>query len=239
MSGEPISSAAWIAAFARAAAFAASVPLGASGAIPNAVRAVLAIGLTPAIVSHVEAGARRDVAPEDIAINALVGIAFGLAATVVAAAVSSAGALLDATLASAAVIGRDPLGGSGGGPMARLYSLAFGVAFFSSGAMTHLCERFASAAPAAAAGIDAASAVALVRACFASALSLAAPAIVAQLLGTIVAAFTARAAPRVNGLMLSSPLVSALLLVMVLAAAPTTMAGIAALARAAAAAPAL
>ena len=244
MSVSSVGATEWLVAFARSSAFAATVPLGGSGAIPAASRAVLALVLTPAIVPHASiAGASTtlDPAAAGLAIAGALGVgaAFGLSAAMVAAAASSAGSIIDATLASTTVVGREAVFGGGGGPFARLYSLAFAAAFFGSGAMTHLCERFVTASSDAAIAPTARGAVALVRACFDASIGLAAPAIVAQLLGTVVAAATSRAAPRVNGLMLSSPLVSTLLLLSLIAAAPSTLAFAAALARAAASAPAL
>jgi flagellar biosynthesis protein FliR len=231
--------AAWVAAFARSSAFAASVPLGGSGAVPKAVRAVLALTLTPAIVPYVSVVDRGRFPEAALVADAIVGAAFGLSAALIAAAAASAGSLIDATLASTAVIGREAVFGSGGGPIARLYSLAFAAAFFGSGAMTHLCERFVMASSDAAIAPTLQGAIELVRACCDASIGLAAPAIVAQLLGTIVAAASARAAPRINGLMLSSPLVTALALLSLLAAAPSTIAHLIALARAAATTPAL
>ncbi len=239
MTGSSFATAAWIAAFARSSAFAASVPLGGSGAVPKALRAALALSLTPAIVPHVSMIDRSHFAEFAFAGDAIVGAAFGLSAALIAAAASSAGSLIDGTLASTAVIGREAVFGSDGGPIARLYSLAFAAAFFGSGAMTHLCERFEMASSDAAIGLTLPGVIELVRACCDASIGLAAPAIVAQLLGTIVAAASARAAPRVNGLMLSSPLVTALALLSLLAAAPSTLAHLMALARAAASTPML
>jgi flagellar biosynthesis protein FliR len=238
----------WIAAFARSSAFSATVPLGGSGSVPRALRAVLALSLTPAVVPHIST--LHGAGFTDTAFNgasfvgaafaaeALIGAAFGLSAAVIAAAASSAGSFIDAMLASSAVTGNEGAFGNGG-PVGRLYSLAFGAAFFNCGAMTHLCERFVTASSQASIAPTLHGAVELVRACCDASIGLAAPAIVAQVLGTIVAAASARAAPRVNGSMLSSPLVTALVLVSLLAAAPSTFAHVTALARLAATMPAL
>lgn len=239
MTGDAFATAAWIAAFARSSAFAATVPFGGSGSIPKALRAVLAISLTPAIVAHVSMFRQSGSPGAAFAGEALVGAAFGLSAALIAAAATAAGSLIDAALASTAVIGRESVFGAEGGPIARLYALAFGAAFLGSGAMTHLCERFVTASSDAAIAPTAQGAVALVRACCDASIALAAPAIVAQVLGTIVAAASARAAPRVNGLMLSSPLITALALASLLAASPSTFERLIALARAAASMPAL
>jgi flagellar biosynthesis protein FliR len=228
----------WAAAFARASAFAATAPLAGSGAVPKALRAVLAIVLTPAIVPHVSLGSadvRLDVAALE---NATIGAAFGLAAATIASAASSAGAIVDAALAST-VVQREVVFGGAGGPFARTFALAFAVMFLGSGALTHVCERFVSASSDSSIVPTLRGAEMLVRASFTNALWFAGPALVAQLLGTIVAASAARAAPRVNGLMLSSPLITSLLLLSMLAAAPPAMIRLLALAREAAVAPPL
>jgi flagellar biosynthesis protein FliR len=228
----------WVVAFARASAFAATAPLAGSGAVPKALRAVLALVLTPAIVPHV----LRSVANERLYLgaleNATIGAAFGIAAAAIASAASSAGAIVDATLAST-VVQREAVFGGAGGPFGRMFALAFATMFLGSGALTHLCERFVSASSDSSIVPTLHGAVTLVRATFSNALALAGPALVAQLLGTVVAASAARAAPRVNGLMLSSPLVTSLLLLSMLVAAPPTLIRLVALAREAAVAPPL
>jgi type III secretory pathway component EscT len=151
----------------------------------------------------------------------------------VAAASSSAGALIDAAFGSS-VVDREAVFGGAHGPFGRLLGLAFGAAFLSTGAMTHLCERFVAASSDVTIALNAPAIVALVKASCNAALVLAAPALIAQVLGTIVAAGAARAAPRVNGLMLSSPLITVMLLPALFGAAPVLLGRIAELARTAA-----
>jgi flagellar biosynthesis protein FliR len=89
--------------------------------------------------------------------------------------------------------------------MGRMYALAFAVLFLSTGAMTHLCSRFVEASSMGAHLMSARAAVALVATSFEASLDIAAPAIAAQVIATLASAVTARAAPRINGLMLASP----------------------------------
>ena len=215
----------WTAAFARAASFAATAPLAGSGAVPRAVRAVLAISLTPAIARHLLNDAMRDPASAGWLDNALIGAAFGVAASAAAAAVGSAGAIVDGALTSK-IVGGDTSSSGSGGPFSHLFALAFASAFIGTGALTHMCERFVAASSGASLVPSALGAIALARSCVSAALALAAPAIVAQLVGTIVAGMTARAAPRINGLMLLSPIASALVLLSMLAAVEPTAAHI-------------
>lgn len=219
-------------AFARSSAFAATVPVAGSGAVPRTVRAALALGLVPAVLPGI--GAQPSASFAACAREALIGAAFGLAAAVVAAAASAAGALVDSSLALRPS-GRESVFGGMEGPFGRLFSLAFAMAFVATGALTHECTRFAGASSAA---FDASlrGAAALARASFETSLDLAAPAIAAQFAATIVAAIAARAAPRINGLMLASPLASAMVLVAMVCGAPATMRALAELARRAASA---
>lgn len=220
----------WAVAFARACAFSATAPLAGSGGVPKALRVVLALALTPAVLPHVLAGDSWQLAALE---NALIGCSFGIAAAAVAAAGAGAGSLVDGVLASK-VIDREAVFGGDGGPFARLFALAFAGVFLASGAMTNMCERFTSASSDVLLVPTLHGAASLARASFSAALALAAPALVAQCLGTVIAAAAARAAPRINGLMLSSPVVAVLLLMSMLAAAPSTLTHLIALARAAA-----
>lgn len=227
----------WTAALARSSAFAATAPLAGSGAMPRALRVALALSLTPAVEARIAGVPGQDSATSWFD-NALIGIAFGLAAALVASAASAAGSLFDAALVSKSIGGEAVLGGEGG-PFTRLFALAFASAFLGTGAMTQMCERFVTASSDAALAPTGQGAVNLIRACCAAAIALASPALLAQLLGTLVAAAAARAAPRVNGLMLSSPLITTLLLSSVVVAAPATFARIITLARDAAFVPPL
>lgn len=222
-------------AFVRASAFAATAPLAGSGAVPATVRAALALALTPPLASRLSSGGEsygRALASSSIE-GAIIGAAFGLAATIVASAAAAAGKMTDGALASQAV-NREPVFGGAGGPFGMLFALGFAAVFMSSGAMTHLCANFVNASSAIELTTTLHGVVALMRACGNSALVLAMPAIAGQVLGTAIAAVIARAAPRINGLMLASPVVTAVILLSLISGAAATFARFATLARAAA-----
>lgn len=212
MIDQPIEPAAWIAAFVRASAFAATAPVAGSGAVPRIVRGALALAIAPAVAARISRD--RDIAawPE----QAIVGAVFGVAAAMVAAGVSAAGSLVDSSLAMRP-FGRDGLFGGEQGPMGRVYSLAFAALFLSTGALTHLCSRLVDASSHAAAVVSVAGAAALVARSFQASLDIAAPAIAAQVIATLASAAAARAAPRINGLMLASPATTAAVFVVLLA----------------------
>lgn len=202
----------WIAAFVRASAFAVTAPIVGSGAVPRVVRGALALTIAPVLVERLPRD--RDLAawPE----HAIVGAAFGIAAAMVAAAVSAAGSVIDSSMAMRP-FGRDSVFGGQQGPLGRLYSLAFAAIFLASGAMTQMCSRLADASPSAIPVMSVRGAVALVAASFDASLDIAAPAIAAQLIATLAIATSTRAAPRINGLMLASPAATVAVLAVVLA----------------------
>ena len=202
----------WIAAFVRASAFAATAPVAGSGAVPRIVRGALALTIAPALVERL-AHDRSAAAWPDQAIG---GAAFGVAAAMVAAAVSAAGSVIDSSMAMRP-FGRDSVFGGQQGPLGRLYSLAFAAMFLSTGAMTHLCSRLVDASSSTLHVLSVRAAVALVAKSFEASLDIAAPAIAAQLIATLATATAARAAPRINGLMLASPAATVVVLVVVLA----------------------
>lgn len=203
------------AALVRAGAFAATVPVAGSGAVPRIVRGTLALALVPALAANIEHQPPHASSIIDFAREAIIGAAFGLAAAVVAAAAAAAGSLMDAALAMRPT-GRDSIFGDVEGPLGRLFSLAYATAFLSTGAMTYLCGRFVAASSSTQIAASTRGMIHLVRASVETSLDIAAPAIVAQIFATLIAAIAARAAPRINGLFLASPLASALVLVTIL-----------------------
>src|SRR5579863_10508277 len=114
--------------FARAAAFAAAMPLGRSRSVPRVARVAIAVALAPLFAqheSHIVAGV------DDLAslaraalLNALQGASVGLCATIVAGAAAAAGELFDAAIASQTLPVRDVFGESG--PIAGLSATLFG-----------------------------------------------------------------------------------------------------------------
>lgn len=215
----PAAAAGAILGFAAAVTLAATMPLPFSGAAPRLVRAALAIALVPALAASLSGASGRtwtDLTAQAFAAAAL-GAGVGVCASVVAAGASAAGALIDGALAS------QPFGGeafSGStGPFGRLYAVAFAATFFGSGAfdvvVEHLAEALRAASPHA---FSAAAVAALASACFAAALTLAAPAIGAQLLSSLVAGTVARTAQIPGAMFLTAALV-------VVVALPALLAG--------------
>ncbi|HET9342604.1 MAG TPA: flagellar biosynthetic protein FliR [Candidatus Eremiobacteraceae bacterium] len=212
----------WIAAFVRASAFAATAPIVGSGAVPRIVRGGLALTIVPVLAERLPHDRGLAAWPE----QAIVGAAFGVAAAMVAAAVSAAGSVIDSSMATRP-FGRDSIFGGQQGPLGRLYSLAFAAIFLSSGAMTHLCSRLVDASSSAMHVMSVRGAATLVAESFEASLDIVAPAIAAQLIATLATAMAARAAPRINGLMLASPAATMAVLVVVLAGVAPAFRGLA------------
>jgi flagellar biosynthesis protein FliR len=187
------------------------MPIAGSGAVPRVVRGALALTLTPAVHARLHAGNASPQLPEEL----LTGVMFGITASIVAAAASAAGSLIDSSIAMRP-FGLERVFGGPQGPFGRIYSLALAMLFFASGAMTHLCSRFVDASS----GTHLTSArglIALVTTSFEASLDLAGPCIAAQLIATIGSATVARVAPRINGFMLASPAATTAVLVVLLA----------------------
>jgi flagellar biosynthesis protein FliR len=197
-------------AFARTAAFAAAMPLGRTRAVPNIVRAVVALCLAPVIA----AARPADVAglhdwisfASAMAGGALQGAAVGLCATIAAGSVAAAGALYDTALTSQPSISHDVFGDAG--PVGSICTCAFGWIFFG-GPFSRLVEVCAAADVRT---ISASAVAALASACVQTALSMAAPALAAQAFAAVSAAGIARMAPRVNGMFLGAPIAAVLVI---------------------------
>jgi flagellar biosynthesis protein FliR len=215
--------------FARAAAFAAAMPLGRARSVPRVARVAIAVALAPLFAEHImhsngdvddSAGLARAAL-----FNALQGAAVGLCATIVAGAAAAAGELFDTAVASQALPVRDVFGESG--PIAGLSATLFGWFLMEAGGF----ERLVSACIAGTDGAPHIRTVALLGTAFLQiALSAGAPALAAQAFATIVAAIIARMAPRINSLFLGAPIASLLTfcaLVIGGAALVTAIAGVA------------
>jgi flagellar biosynthesis protein FliR len=216
-------------ALACSLAFATTAPVAAAGAVPGSVRAMLATSMVPLLAAReTPLHDGRDVLVLCIG-SAATGAAFGISASIIASAAVAAGGLIDGTFASAAV-GREAVFGGGAGPFGRLYALAFSAAFCSSGALTQLCARLASAPIGMAPDFQLHAVIALAGAAFRASIALAAPSIASQLFATLVAGIAARAATKVNGMMLASPLTTSIGLLTVLCGTYVTFRGLAILA---------
>ena len=229
--------AAYAIAFARCAAFAATVPPTSSG-VPRIVRVALALALAPLTVEHIRAAPCCDpvLVGAQAVFGAVGGAALGASAGVVAGAASAAGGMIDAAIAQAPT-GIDRVTGGSAGPIAKLYSLAFAVAFFSAGGYVHLIERVARESwPAPATFLTAA--VELGRSCIEAALALAWPAVCAAAFAAVVAGLASKFAPRVSAMFLTAPISTAVTFVALLAGTAVTFAHLGALAARAASWPA-
>ena len=206
--------------FAGSAAFAAAMPLLTSVAVPRAVRASIALMLMPLVASRLEISQSccdTSVLLIRTLTAAVTGAACGLSAAAMAGAAAAAGGLIDAALA-APPFGRDNVFGAASGPFGRLYPLAFALVFFGSGACTRVIERFVDAGASAAGPIFSAGTVAAIgRASIGSAVALAGPVICAQGLAAVLAAVLTRVAPRINGMLLGTPLASGLVILVTVA----------------------
>ena len=216
------SAAAYAIAFARCAAFAATVPPTSSG-VPRIVRAGFALALAPLVAEKTAAPCCDPLSVGvQAAYGAISGAAIGLSAAIVAGAAAAAGGMIDAAIAQAPT-GVNRIAGGVAGPLGRLYSLAFAAAFFAIGAFGRLVERFAShKAPAPAAILPAV--LELGRSCIDAALTLAWPAICAAAFAAIIAGIASRFAPRVNAMLLTAPISSALAFLALLVGASATFA---------------
>lgn len=212
--------------FAACAALSATLPLVGARTVPVIVRAAFAITVGPIAALHAH------VAGQDSALGiaieactaAIVGASLGLSAAVVAGAAASAGALFDiAIIASPAGADRAP--DQGAGLFATILPLGFGVAMLSSGAFTWLVTGALTTFDLAGAHVHSLNAVvALGRLLYSAVIALALPLIGAYGLSSLVAAVAARAAPKINGMLLAPSAGSAVALMMALAGVPASMA---------------
>jgi len=204
-------------AFAGCAALAATMPLAAARSVPAPVRGALALAIVPLAVSHeprpVPDG--TDVLWHMLSAAAF-GAMFGLTSAAIAAAASSAGALIDAAFA-APPSGVDPTSGQTAGPFASLFALAYAVALTKSGALTALIATFAWSWGQASSHFPVSGAAQLGTSLFALALTCALPALGAHALATLVAGAAARAGARINGMLLAPALSACAVLVAVAA----------------------
>jgi len=200
------------AAVAQAAAFAGTVPLMPAGATPRVARAALAVVLIPLLWS-IEPS--RSHVGEPIAAmldGAMTGAMFGLSAAVIAGAVTAAGDLIDVALGSPPFAEHAPTGG----PIARVYQLAYAVVLLRSGGLLVMIGEFARASAALPHPLLTLHGLAmLASASFRTSLLIAGPSLFAQALATIIAGIFSRVAPQIGGLLFSAPLISGSVLIAV------------------------
>jgi len=211
----------FVAGFAACAALVTTLPVVGARSVPSIVRAALAIALAPLAAAHVHAAVNNPASHVAIeaCVAALGGATMGLCAAIVAGAAASAGALLDVAIA-ASPAGADRASGSSG-PFAMLLTLGFGVVLLSSGGLTWLLSSFVALFDTANGHAHAAAlVVALGRVAYDAAIAAALPLLGACGVSSLVAAAAARAAPRINGMLLAPALSSPLALAVALAAVP-------------------
>ncbi len=189
----------------QACTFAATLPLAAGGSTMRVARAGLALALVPILLAAHES---RPAAPlfEAVASGALIGAAFGLSASVVCGAVSAAGSLIDSSLMWAPFADRAGTGGA----LAYLYQVAFILVLLQTGGFNAIVNIFARATLQLPLHIATLSGIlSLGEAALKESLVLAAPALLAQTLASLLAGILARAAPQVNGMLVSAPIICA------------------------------
>lgn len=191
-------------AAAQATTFMATAPVMPEG-VPAIVRAALAIVTIPLLAQPLLI---RDHAPSVLA-GACSGAAYGLGASMVAAAVKGAGSVVDTMLGSPPFVSV----AKSGGPVERLYHLGYGAVLFGSGGFSLMLATLASASGLTAHhGLSMSAIVMLVIVSMRECLTLAGPCLFAQALATIATGLVSRASPGVGGVLFGAQLSSACVL---------------------------
>ena len=203
-------------AAAEAIAFVAASPVLPEGT-PAIVRAGVIIAIVP-VLMLAEVGGQAPASASFLS-GALVGAAFGLGASIVAGAVKGAGDLIDAALGSPPFLSIAKTGG----PVQRIYHLAYALVLFGSGGFSAMIATLASAHGFAQhRHIDILHVVTLAADSIRMCLLLAGPCLYAQALATIVTGILARISPGVGGILFGAQLSSASVIV-ALAVGATTL----------------
>jgi type III secretory pathway component EscT len=190
-------------AVSEAVTFAATVPMPSSGATVRIARGGLTFVLVPVLMQSSHASPS---AMEGAISGGVIGAALGLGAVIALSAASAAGAMAGAALQWSPLPERDTVTG----PVGFLYQLGFATVFLGSGGFEAVVLALARADQALPGALFTLRGIAgLISVATRDCLFLAAPALGAQALATVVAGLFARAAPQVGGLFLTSPLVSA------------------------------
>ncbi|MBV8164298.1 MAG: flagellar biosynthetic protein FliR [Candidatus Eremiobacteraeota bacterium] len=190
-------------AAAEAVAFVAASPVLPEGT-PAIVRAGVIIAIVPVLLLAERGGYEQ--APSSIFSGALIGAAYGMGASLVAGAVKGAGDLIDAGLGSPPFLSM----AKAGGPLQRLYHLAYTLVLFGSGGFSAMVATLAGAHGLAQyPQVDVPRVIGLAVDSMRLCLLLAGPCLFAQALATIVTGLVARVAPSVGGILLGAQLSSA------------------------------
>jgi flagellar biosynthetic protein FliR len=224
-----------LAAWARTAALAATAPVIGDAGLSARARLVVVVAVG-AVVGGGRPGVLYGALPAVLPIELLVGLATGLVARLVLAAAATAGQLAGLSLGLGFASQYDVRAGESASTLASLVSVVAGLAFLAVGGLESVVRAAAVPVDAAALG---ALGPALLRegaAALSRGLALAAPIVLASLIGNLGLAVMNRAAPAIN--VFSIALAAILLLggLLLHATAPSLVGGIAALARTAASA---
>jgi len=192
------------AAVAQAIAFAATVPLMPAGSTPRVARAALAIVLVPLLWSVAPTHAHVVEPTTALLYGAVSGAMFGLSAAVIASAVGAAGDLIDVALGSPPFAERAP----NGGPIARVYQLAYALVLLRTGGLTMMIAEFARASSALHPLLTLHALSALGSSSLRTGLLIAGPSLFAQALASLIAGILSRVAPHIGGVLFSAPLIS-------------------------------
>jgi flagellar biosynthesis protein FliR len=194
---------------AQAASFAATVPLLPGSTTPRIARTALTLVLIPVIWSVTPSPKAGDTLIGAVLGGSIAGSMCGLSASVVACAVSAAGDVIDLALGSPPFIERTPAGG----PIARLYQLAYAVVLFQSGGLMMMIAAFAGQSSGFNHSLTLYGIAALAKASFRSGIMIAGPSLFAQALSTVIVGILSRVAPQIGGILFSAPLISGSVLI--------------------------
>jgi hypothetical protein len=196
------------------------LPVGEARLVPAIIRAAAAVALTPfaATQLHAVAVAAPTHGEIGLVLAAVGGAATGLAASAITATAAAAGALVDQTVSG----GPGGAAGDHGGPISFLFSLAAGLIMCQTGSLGSLMAHVARAPIAHVWHLAALTGIP--RIATTAALTMALPMLCAHATATIVAAFTARLGPRINGMLLAPALSTPVSLIVMLAGAGSVFA---------------
>jgi type III secretory pathway component EscT len=176
------------------------------------VRAGLTVALVPLLLA---ADRDRSVGPlmTEVLHGVIIGASLGLGAVIVFGAVVGAGSIIDTAFMWAPVVDR----AGGGSPVGFLYQLAFATVLFSSGGFSAIVGAAAHASAQIPLHLTSLSGIIILgKVCLSDGVALAAPALFAQFIASLIAGFAARAAPQVGSILMSAPLIwSAVALVLI------------------------
>jgi type III secretory pathway component EscT len=197
---------------AQAGGLASTLPLAVGGNAMRVVRAGLTVALVPLLLA---ADRDRFTGPliTELLRGVIIGASLGLGAVIVFGAVVGAGSIIDSAFMWAPVADR----AGGGSPVGFLYQAAFAAVLFASGGFSAIVGAAAHGSAQIPLHLASLSGIIMLgKVCLSDGVALAAPALFAQFLASLIAGFAARAAPQVGNILMSAPLIwSAVALVLI------------------------